>query len=263
MPHGAPLTWSLFQDMAVGQEHSGYDELPWLGHGARAGAKAPRRGDGARRLVVALLAVILAMVVGCGGRQDEGQRSYPHVGPLRTAPDRVKATQAIIDRFEQQTNMRSSWPRSVRIGSISSSAAPVPLEPSPMCSPPCRSASCTPWRPTASPTPTRPPPSSTPSVPRPSPAGLSLVEVNGKPLAVPERQLDPAAGLPQGPVRRGRPGRAHHLRRDPDGGHQARRDGMAGTPGRYQAGRLLPSRPSSTWRSPTTANWSTRPAPSR
>jgi multiple sugar transport system substrate-binding protein len=60
----------------------------------------------ARTFVVALLAMVLIIAVGCGGGAGEKDRG----GSLTfwTAednPDRVKATQAIIDRFTQQTNI--------------------------------------------------------------------------------------------------------------------------------------------------------------
>src|SRR5215204_897542 len=60
----------------------------------------------ARSFVVALLVVILATVVGCGG---SGTRASGPTLTLWTAednPDRVEATRAIISRFEQQTNIK-------------------------------------------------------------------------------------------------------------------------------------------------------------
>jgi multiple sugar transport system substrate-binding protein len=59
----------------------------------------------ARSLVVALLAVILAMVVGCGGSGTRVSGPTLTFWTAEDNPDRVKATQAIIDRFEQQTNI--------------------------------------------------------------------------------------------------------------------------------------------------------------
>src|SRR5215216_872757 len=60
-----------------------------------------------RTFVVALLAVILLIAVGCAGGAGKKDRG----GSLTfwTAednPDRVKATQAIVNRFEQQTNIK-------------------------------------------------------------------------------------------------------------------------------------------------------------
>ena len=60
-----------------------------------------------RMVLVALLGVLLVMAVGCGG----GGENKDHGTDLTfwTAednPDRVKATQAILDRFEQQTNIK-------------------------------------------------------------------------------------------------------------------------------------------------------------
>jgi multiple sugar transport system substrate-binding protein len=61
----------------------------------------------ARTILVALLAVILVTAVSCGG----GGREKDHGDSLTfwTAednPDRVKATQAIVDRFEQQAKIK-------------------------------------------------------------------------------------------------------------------------------------------------------------
>jgi multiple sugar transport system substrate-binding protein len=60
----------------------------------------------ARSLVVALLAVILATVVGCGGSGERASGTTLTFWTAEDNPDRVKATQAIIDRFEQQTNIK-------------------------------------------------------------------------------------------------------------------------------------------------------------
>src|SRR5215218_828542 len=69
--------------------------------GARHGGGAMR----ARSLVVALLAVILATVVGCGASGTRASGSTLTLWTAEDNPDRVKATQAIIDRFEQQINI--------------------------------------------------------------------------------------------------------------------------------------------------------------
>jgi multiple sugar transport system substrate-binding protein len=61
----------------------------------------------ARTILVALLAVILLTAVSCGG--GEGKKDHGTSLTFWTAednPDRVKATQAIINRFEQQTNIK-------------------------------------------------------------------------------------------------------------------------------------------------------------
>ena len=61
----------------------------------------------ARTILVALLAVILLTAVGCGG--GEGKKDRGTSLTFWTAednPDRVKATQAIINRFTQQTNIK-------------------------------------------------------------------------------------------------------------------------------------------------------------
>ena len=59
----------------------------------------------ARSLVVALLAVILATVVGCGGSGTRASGTTLTFWTAEDNPDRVKATQAIIDRFQRQTNI--------------------------------------------------------------------------------------------------------------------------------------------------------------
>ena len=183
----------------------------------------------ARTFVVALLAVILVVSDGCGGgggKKDSGDSLT--FWTAEDNPDRVKATQAILDRFQQQTNI------TVKLVAIGENQLPSQLAsasaagPYPTCSLPRRSALCTPRRPTASSIPTRPPPSSTPSVARPSPARAQPGGGERRAGGHPQRQLDPAAGLPQGPVRQGRPGRAHHLPDDPGGGRQLTGEGMAG-----------------------------------
>jgi multiple sugar transport system substrate-binding protein len=60
----------------------------------------------ARSFVVALLAVILATVVGCGGGGTRASGTTLTFWTAEDNPDRVKATQAIIGRFEQQTNIK-------------------------------------------------------------------------------------------------------------------------------------------------------------
>src|SRR5215216_404519 len=60
-----------------------------------------------RTFVVALLAMVLVIAVGCGG--GEGKKDRGGSLTFWTAednPDRVKATQAIVNRFEQQTNSK-------------------------------------------------------------------------------------------------------------------------------------------------------------
>jgi multiple sugar transport system substrate-binding protein len=61
----------------------------------------------ARTLVVALLGVIVLTAVGCGsggGKKDSGDSLT--VWTAEDNPDRVKATQAIVDRFQRQTNIK-------------------------------------------------------------------------------------------------------------------------------------------------------------
>jgi multiple sugar transport system substrate-binding protein len=61
----------------------------------------------ARRFVVALLAVLLLIAVGCGGGDDKKDRGDSLTfWTAEDNPDRVKATQAIVNRFEQQTNIK-------------------------------------------------------------------------------------------------------------------------------------------------------------
>jgi multiple sugar transport system substrate-binding protein len=59
----------------------------------------------ARTFVVALLAVILLISVGCGGGK-KGSGTSLTFWTAEDNPDRVKATQAIVNRFEQQTNIK-------------------------------------------------------------------------------------------------------------------------------------------------------------
>jgi multiple sugar transport system substrate-binding protein len=61
----------------------------------------------ARTILVALLAALLVIAVGCrgGGGKNDNNRSLTF-WTAEDNPDRVKATQAIINRFEQQTNIK-------------------------------------------------------------------------------------------------------------------------------------------------------------
>jgi multiple sugar transport system substrate-binding protein len=62
---------------------------------------------GARTLIVALLGVIVLVAVGCGsGDGNQGDGTGLTFWSAEDNPDRVKATQAIIDRFQQQTNIK-------------------------------------------------------------------------------------------------------------------------------------------------------------
>jgi multiple sugar transport system substrate-binding protein len=62
---------------------------------------------GARTLVVALLGVMVLIAVGCGsGNGNQGTGTGLTFWSAEDNPDRVKATQAIIDRFQQQTNIK-------------------------------------------------------------------------------------------------------------------------------------------------------------
>jgi multiple sugar transport system substrate-binding protein len=61
----------------------------------------------ARTFLVALLAVLLLIVVGCGGGTGNKDRNTGLTfWTAEDNPDRVKATQAIVNRFEQQTNIK-------------------------------------------------------------------------------------------------------------------------------------------------------------
>jgi multiple sugar transport system substrate-binding protein len=62
---------------------------------------------GARTFVVALLGVIVLIAVGCGsGDGNQGDGTSLTFWTAEDNPDRVKATQAIVDRFQQQTNIK-------------------------------------------------------------------------------------------------------------------------------------------------------------
>jgi multiple sugar transport system substrate-binding protein len=61
----------------------------------------------ARTILVALLVVLLLIAVGCsGGNSKEDSGSSLTFWTAEDNPERVKATQAIIDRFTQQTNIK-------------------------------------------------------------------------------------------------------------------------------------------------------------
>jgi multiple sugar transport system substrate-binding protein len=60
-----------------------------------------------RTILVALLAVLLLIAVGCGGGSGKNDNSSRLIfWTAEDNPDRVKSTQAIIDRFQQQTNIK-------------------------------------------------------------------------------------------------------------------------------------------------------------
>ena len=162
--------------------------------------------------VVALLAVIVLAAAGCGGG-DEKKASGNNLifWTAEDNPERVKATQAIIDRFQQQTAIK------VKLVAIAEDQLQVPGQAAaaagclPDVSVPSRSASCN-WRPTASSTPPPQPPSSTRSAPTHSrSAPSSLVTADGRPLPCPA-----TAGSSFSSTGRtcsaGRPGRAPHIR---------------------------------------------------
>jgi multiple sugar transport system substrate-binding protein len=70
---------------------------------------ASRRGAAmnARRILIALLGVLLVIAVGCGsGGANKDRGDSLTFWTAEDNPDRVKATQAIIDRFQQQTNIK-------------------------------------------------------------------------------------------------------------------------------------------------------------
>jgi multiple sugar transport system substrate-binding protein len=56
--------------------------------------------------IVALLVVILATVVGCGGSGTRASGTTLTLWTAEDNPDRVEATRAIISRFQQQTNIK-------------------------------------------------------------------------------------------------------------------------------------------------------------
>jgi multiple sugar transport system substrate-binding protein len=62
----------------------------------------------ARTVLIALLAALLVIAVGCGGGagKKSGHGTSLVFWTAEDNPDRVKATQAIIDRFVQQTNIK-------------------------------------------------------------------------------------------------------------------------------------------------------------
>jgi multiple sugar transport system substrate-binding protein len=60
----------------------------------------------ARTILVALFAVLLVTAVGCGGGGKKDHGTSLVFWTAEDNPDRVKATQAIVDRFTQQTNIK-------------------------------------------------------------------------------------------------------------------------------------------------------------
>ena len=60
----------------------------------------------ARTILVALLALILVTAISCGGGEGKDHGTSLTFWTAEDNPDRVKATQAIIDRFTQQTNIK-------------------------------------------------------------------------------------------------------------------------------------------------------------
>ena len=128
---------------------------------------------GARVFVVALLGVMILTAVGCGGGDgNQGDGISLTFWTAEDNPDRVKATQAIVDRFQQQTDSQHQG----QAGGDQRGPTLIPGRPAPAppvrcqtCSERCRSASRMPRRPTASRTLTRQLTSSTRWVLRPSP----------------------------------------------------------------------------------------------
>jgi multiple sugar transport system substrate-binding protein len=59
-----------------------------------------------RRILAALLGVLLVIAAGCSGGAKKDRRDSLTFWTAEDNPDRVKATQAIINRFEQQTNIK-------------------------------------------------------------------------------------------------------------------------------------------------------------
>ncbi len=69
-------------------------------------AGAHRRPMSARASLAALLAVVVLTAAGCGGgggKKDGGSLTF---WSAEDSPERVRATQAIVDRFERQTNIK-------------------------------------------------------------------------------------------------------------------------------------------------------------
>jgi multiple sugar transport system substrate-binding protein len=60
----------------------------------------------ARTCVVALLAVVVLTAAGCGGDEKKGSDTSLTFWIAEDIPERVAATQAIVNRFERQTNIK-------------------------------------------------------------------------------------------------------------------------------------------------------------
>jgi maltose-binding protein MalE len=193
----------------------------------------------ARTILVALLVVLLLIAVGCGGgsgKEDSG--SSLTFWTAEDNPDRVKATQAIVNRFEQQTNIKVKL---VAIGedqlqsqlTSASAAGSLPdvlaaaslgfahsLAADGIADPDAAAAVInTLGRSTF------------------SQRGLSLVEANGKPVAVPSDSWTQLLVYRKDLFAKA--GRPHHLRGDSGGGHHPHQRGNGGDRGRHQGGRVL------------------------
>ena len=232
-----------------------------------AGSKAGRSAMQPRRLTALLIACLLLAAAGCGGGDDESGDGADNAITFWSAEDdaeRVKVLQGIVDEFQSKSGVQ------VKLVTIAEDQLASQIQ----------SASAA---------------GSLPDVMgslslgfahslaaddladgdarqrgdrEPGPRHL----LRARPLPGrqrrqadqrPRRHLDPAAGLPQGPVREGGAGDPRHLREDPGRRDQAQPVGDrpgSSPPPRPPTG--SPSRPSSTSPSPTAASSPTTPATS-
>ena len=219
---------------------------------------------GARTLIVALLGVIVLTAVGCGsGDGNQGDGTSLTFWTAEDNPDRVKATQAdcrslsAADQHHGQAGRDQRGPTSSQVASASAAGTP----------PDVLAAVSLGFVHASAADGITDPDAATAVIDTLGPEtfsrqGLSLVEVNGRPAAVPSdswtqllvyrKDLFDQAGLAAPTTFEAIRTAAATLT---GGGWQ----GSSRPPRRATPS---PSRPSSTWRWPTTANSSTRPAPS-
>ncbi len=150
-----------------------------------------------------------------GRRRRRRRTTRPDRVDQEDLPDRVAATQAIVDAFTEESGVTSSSPPSRRTSSTRSSPPTPRPATCPTSSAASRSARSAPCRPTSCSTPTPSPTCWRPSTRHVQRERAGADRRRRHPAGDPERVVDPAARLPQGPLRGGRPRRAHDVRRHP------------------------------------------------
>jgi multiple sugar transport system substrate-binding protein len=153
-----------------------------------------------RRAVPICIAVFATVAVGCGGGDDDGGGGGAGATSGETLtvwnnefqPDRMKATQAILDDFTKETGIKTKLvavPEDQLATLMTNAAAADELPDVVLATPLDQSQQY---------------------------AQEEIFDSEAAQAVVdsrPQRRLGPAADLPQGPVRQGRPGRAADARR--------------------------------------------------